>query len=162
MKFCFNLGSSAKYIRVGLIIFIVLTLCFIFGQSMLPPKAVEQESHAAAGFLARILSPESPLYILIRQNMANIAHFCEYGILGFFTSMYVAFFFDTERIAPIITLGFVETVAIIDETVQIFSGRSPQITDVLIDILGFATISMITYVVLYFISQHISRGKING
>lgn len=162
MSFNFNFGARERYVRAGLAILICLTICFIFGQSMLRPVAVEKESHAVAGLLAYIFSPDSSIYFLIRHNLANIAHFCEYGILGLFTSMYVAFFFGKQRFVKIFTLGFVETVVIIDETIQIFSGRSPQITDILIDILGFATISIITYVALYLIVRHINRGEING
>lgn len=161
MSFNFNFGARERYVRAGLIILICLTICFIFGQSMLPPVAVEKESHAVAGLLAHIFSPDSSIYFLIRHNLANIAHFCEYGILGLFTSMYVAFFCK-QKIAKIVALGFVETVAIIDETIQIFSGRSQQITDILIDIFGFATISIITYVALFLIVRHINRGEING
>ena len=54
---------------------------------------------------------------------------------------------------------FGHTVAFLDETIQIFSGRGPEIRDVWIDTFGFISISLMTYAAFYFIARLVKKEK---
>lgn len=71
------------------------------------------------------------LHMLLRK----IGHFSEYFVLGIFS---MVSFLQTElRHKKWLGLGFCVLVAVMDETIQLFvSGRSGQITDVLLDSVG--------------------------
>ena len=143
------LSDKMKSVRLALTLCIILTLGFIFTQSMLPSEIAGKESDAVSGILSSLLPPGSALSDLVENNMDKIAHFTEFSALGFFVSLYICFF----AIAPIktgaLSLLFAETVAIFDETIQIFSGRNPDINDVWCDLLGFFTLSVITYLAFF-------------
>ena len=77
----------------------------------------------------------------VHHAVRKIAHFLEYALLGFLTAcltVYLRRLFT--RIRPwqtwVIPAGFCLLYAISDEIHQIFSGRGPRVTDVLIDFTG--------------------------
>ena len=52
--------------------------------------------------------------------------------------------------------------AFVDETIQIFSGRNPDIKDMWSDILGFLTLSIITYVAFFLVKRLLKKEIQNG
>lgn len=154
-----DMTKREKAIRIALITLIVSTLAFIFTQSALSPSASGQESDAVAGFLSHIFSPDG----FIITNLRQIAHFAEYGVLGVWISLYVCLFGIKTRALALISLAVGQTVALIDETIQMFSGRVADIVDVWTDFLGFFTLSLVTYLVfLAVIRFKRKKDEING
>jgi len=118
-----------------LVLLIVLTLAFIWGNSML---GSEQSADVSNGFLdfirplLEILGLESGSDLWLRK----LAHFCEFALLG------------AELSALSILKGKIKlrdfsrgsmyclAAAAADETIQYFSGRYSHVLDVLLDFSG--------------------------
>jgi len=129
--------SAAKKALMSrvLVLLIVLTLAFIWGNSML---GSEQSADVSNGFLdfirplLEILGLESGSDLWLRK----LAHFCEFALLG------------AELSALSILKGKIKlrdfsrgsmyclAAAAADETIQYFSGRYSHVLDVLLDFSG--------------------------
>ena len=147
------------YILVALIVF---NLIFIFSQSMLSSEAAGEESGAVKDIVVEILPDDSPAEEYAENNMDKIAHFTEYASLGCLVSLFICFFGLQPKILAPISLLFAETMAFIDETIQIFSGRNPDIRDMWSDILGFLTLSIITYIAFFLVKGLMKKEIQNG
>lgn len=123
---------------------IALTLIFVFLQSLKGKDASTADSEAVAGFLARIFSEDNPIGAFVLGNVRKIAHFCEYGLLGAECTLYLLLFVKKRTVGIAHTAAFAFFSAFVDETLQIFSGRGPQISDVWLDVLGFTCLSLLT------------------
>lgn len=74
------------------------------------------------------------------RPIRKIAHFCEFGLLGFLCGAFQqALGKGRSRVRWAFPAAFCLLYAISDEVHQIFSGRGPAITDVLIDFAGSMT-----------------------
>ena len=154
--------KSTKYLvlRILLIIGVFGTLLFTFTQSLLPPTNSNEVSEGVRGFLSVIISPDTAFGAFVHENIRKIAHFAEYFLLGTFTSFYIVIFMPSITSMPKGRLRFViysfvaaPLVALFDETLQIFSGRGPAISDVWLDFSGFLTSAAVIYAVYYIISS---------
>lgn len=124
-------------------IIIIVTILLIWGHSMLPSDISSDESswvlNLIRPFLEIFVGKGNVTVYLVRK----LAHFSEYMLLGMevsflvFGIMKVAAFLHAVK-CFFITEGCILLAAFIDETIQIFSGRGPMITDVWIDIAGGA------------------------
>ena len=136
---------SQRVLRIILSSLVLATLAFIFTNSALPKNESSELSHSVGGFLARIFPPESLLGGFLQEHLRKIAHFAEYGLLGAELSLYSLLFVQNKKRAyislPIIAL----TVAFLDESVQMLSGRGPAILDVWIDLFGFLTAVLVIF-----------------
>jgi VanZ family protein len=154
-----DLTGWRKVVCISLRVLILLTLAFIFTQSMLSPAASGQESDAVAGFLSSIFPKDS----FIIKNLRQLAHFAEYGMLGVEISLYICLYLKNIISSSLISLGVAQSIALIDETLQIFSGRVSDVRDVWTDFLGFLTLSAITYLVFFLVKNlKIKKDKSNG
>lgn len=133
-------------VKMLLLILIVMTLLFIFSQSMLPKEESSQESEAVGGIIAEIIPPETKPGHFVQVNLRKIAHFVEFAALGAEVALYIILFVKVRKWAYLSFPSALIT-AFIDETVQVFSGRGPAITDVWIDFAGFAFASLVFYTV---------------
>ena len=117
-----------------LIVLLVLLLAFIWGHSCMPADASEEESGTVLELLrpllAPIVGPENVTLHLVRK----LAHFTEFFCLGCVLALLLPFRGRSQLLAGGLSLltGF------IDETIQIFSGRGPAISDVWLDFSGAA------------------------
>ena len=115
-----------------LIVLLILLLAFIWGHSCMPVNASEEESSAVLELirplLEPIVGPENVTLHLVRK----LAHFTEFFCLGCVLALLLPFRGKTQLTAGGLSLltGF------IDETIQIFSGRGPAISDVWLDFSG--------------------------
>ena len=151
-KLC-ELESKRRCGAIALLCLIALTLIFIFTQSTLSPSTSGAESGAVREFLENFFSYERPLGAFVLNNLRKIAHFAEYGLLGFEISLYVSLFsVDFVKIAPYTPLVG-HSVAFVDETIQIFSGRGPAILDVWIDTFGFITASLFVFTAAFILRE---------
>lgn len=125
-----------KFFTIALCGVIVLTVLFIFSQSLLGISASQKES----GSVLKAVSPVLEVFVG-RGNVTNhlvrkLAHFTEFFTLGAELSalLWVRGAFGAQRYLNGIFVG--AAVALCDETVQLFTGRGSQVQDVWLDILG--------------------------
>lgn len=136
----------SKTVRILLLLFIVATLLFIFVQSMLTPEKSSEESGAVGEIIEEIIPPDTKPGAFIQINLRKIAHFVEFALLGAEISLYIILF-SRKRTWAFLSFPVALITAFFDETIQIFSGRGPAIVDVWIDFAGFASASVIFYMV---------------
>ena len=133
-------------IKAFLLCAILLTLIFIFVQSMIPAEKSSEQSNIVGDIIEEIIPPETKPGEFVQTNLRKLAHFFEFAVLGAEVAVYVCLFM---RKASIVSLSYITalTVALCDETIQIFSGRGPSVRDVWIDFSGFVFASAVIYAV---------------
>lgn len=131
-----------------LILLLLLNLAFIFVQSALPREESKETSDKVGEIVGEIIPPETKPGEFVQINLRKIAHFVEFFTLGILSSIYVVFLGAGARRATL-SLCFAPSVALFDETIQIFSGRASSVKDVWIDSAGFFTAALIFYTVYY-------------
>ena len=124
--------------RIVLLTLIVATLAFIFVQSVLPPEKSSEQSDKVSDIVEEIIPPETPVGDYVQTNVRKIAHFVEFAALGVWVALYIVGFYRRRTVA-LASYAAALIVALFDETIQIFSGRGPEIKDVWIDFLGYLT-----------------------
>ncbi len=155
-----KLDVFLKYFRIFLLLLMLGTLVFIFVNSSLPPEVSSEQSTAVGGFITSFIPKESSLYDFVTEYMRKIAHFTEYGMLGIELSVYVLLYGKRRIREGLLTLAVPFFVGFADETVQIFSGRGPSVSDVWIDIGGFIFFGAISYgaqLSVYYIYRAIAK-----
>ncbi len=148
-----------KTLKIVLIVLIALTLTFIFVQSSFSYEKSSEQSSQAGDIVSGIVSPNTQTGSFIQKYIRKIAHFLEFAVLGLWTSLYVILSFPKLKIM-LSTLPCALVVALVDETIQIFSKRGPAITDVWLDFAGFVTSSVVVYTVYAVIFLIKSKQKI--
>ena len=117
------------------LILLLFTLLLIWGQSMMPPHLSSSESGFVAKLVYPVLSRLLPSGADLEHFVRKAGHFTEYFLLGlqlgFLQLAGAGFLYATLRRVFLIWL-----IAFLDETIQIFSGRGPQIQDVWLDLAG--------------------------
>lgn len=125
--------------RLILIILILLTLVFIWGNSMQPIKDSQEKSLSIVKVVKPILEPIVGKGNVTDHLVRKLAHFTEFGVLGC-ELMLLSSIRKRRGIQSIVNCLFaVLSVAVIDETIQIFSNRGSQVQDVLLDFAGAVT-----------------------
>lgn len=126
--------------KIGLLfcgLLIVLTLVFIWGNSMESKAQSGEKSRAVLGwvrpFLAFFVGQDRVTNHLIRK----IAHFVEFFALGAECGLFAALLGLCKRRWTAIPV-FGLSAAAIDEAIQIFTDRGPSVRDVGLDFCGFA------------------------
>lgn len=124
--------------NIVLVLLLVLTLAFIWGNSLLPRTESQEISR---GLLAELCAALEHVGLhLDPQNdhwLRKLAHFGEFGLLG---AELCTLLFLNRRARP---QGFVNcafaglAVAVTDEALQLISNRGSQVQDVLLDFAGF-------------------------
>ena len=121
-----------KKISTALLLLAILAaLAFIWGNSL--DSAVE--SAAKSGRVGELLRPLLELVVgqggVTDHLVRKLAHFAEYAVLGALLLLLTAVGFRV-RLQTVVNCLFFLT----DETIQIFTGRGPQIQDVWLDFAG--------------------------
>lgn len=132
--------DKKQYIGV---ILMAATILFLWGNSLLPTPVSAEVSSGLSRWLEAVFGP-SAFIRFVAGNIRKIAHFTLYGILGVETVL-------TTRLARGLTarrvvqlLYFALTIAFVDESLQVLSGRGPMIQDVWLDLSGFTLLGGIT------------------
>lgn len=125
-----------KVAAAVLAVLIALTLAFIWGHSL----ASRQESLEESGAALSRLTPFLELFVgkgnVTDHLVRKLAHFTEFGALGFELMLFAAVR-NRFRLQPAVNCMFAGLVtAVTDETIQIFSGRGPMVSDVVLDFGG--------------------------
>ena len=147
--------------RRAYIIVITITLAFIWGQSCLSRAQSSAESEAVKGWLEGFLVGDTPLTRFILTYVRKIAHFVEFGILGVELCAFTYSCTEMTKKSKLYCVLFGPIAAIIDETIQIFTGRGSSFVDVLIDSAGYFTFILILSFALILINA-IKKGKIKN
>lgn len=161
------LSITKRVIAIFLGVAIVMTVLFIFSNSMKTPEASTSDSNAVKDLVSQVIPPESDLGQTILKNIRKIAHFTEYGLLGIEVSALLFVLTERKRRLPLrafSSLLFALTVGFLDESIQIVSKRGPMIRDVWIDVGGFFTYSLLTFgalVGIFYLLRLIKRKRSN-
>lgn len=124
-----------ELLRVFVLLFILLTLSFIWSRSMKSRAESAAESAAVGAFLTPFLEWFVGEGNVTDHLVRKLAHFCEFGLLGVETALWFSLREKHFRFPFGAALGFLA--AAVDETIQLFVGRGSQFSDVLLDFCGF-------------------------
>ena len=121
-------------LRLFLRLTLVATLCFIWGNSLLPGEESAELSGGLAAWLKSLGLPIEDDGLL-----RKLAHFAEFGLLG--TELTLLLCLRGIKGMQNICLSALTAffIAAADEMIQIFSDRGAQISDVLLDFAGGVT-----------------------
>lgn len=120
-----------SYGRIVLLIATALMILFIFAQSLLPKSLSSEESGWLMNTVINPLLQSIGLKPLSHHTIRKIAHVAEFTVL----SMLLVLTFR-GRIIRSAGVGF--TIAFLDESIQLLSGRGASVTDIWIDLIGVA------------------------
>ena len=128
--------------KIVLLVLVVLTIAFIFGQSTAP---VKQSSKESSFVTEKIIQPIEEWLTgqktITNSTVRNWAHSVEFAVLGFVLSLVVLW--KDKALKTVETLGLMARtfgygvgIALLDETIQLFNDRGPEIGDIWRDALG--------------------------
>ena len=123
---------------IVLVVVMVLTLCFIFGNSLLSKEDSADRSGRIVALLKPLLDPNDKLtYDEFHMIVRKTAHFAEFAALGFESAL-LAFFINRglKLCGAIYSAGGCLLVADTDEFIQYFVDRGSMVTDVMLDFGG--------------------------
>lgn len=113
----------------------VVVIAFIWGNSLEDAPHSSAESRWVLDLVQSTLSAIPGISHVTMYEIRKAAHVTEYMALGFSLSLVLGSFRGRGVAKDVVALGFL--IACIDETLQLFSsGRSSQVTDVVIDTCG--------------------------
>lgn len=153
----------SKKRKVGVIIIcilIFLTVCFIWGNSLLDGGNSSKESEKVYGVARKVLDFLFGENVISHDGFRKLAHGGEFFVLG----LELNFLFLTlgkynlKTIGTIALAGFL--VAVADETIQLFTLRGSSLLDVWIDFGGVAATVFIIGATYYIADYIIDRKKI--
>ena len=128
-------------------VLLCLILCFIWGNSLLSREISGEISHFIAEFLGGGHGTSDEGHRFVRKA----AHFCEFASLGAVFLLWIREI-TRQRGMLLLACAFMGvSVPLIDETIQIFSGRGPALSDVWLDISGYVEGSAICTSVIFLI-----------
>lgn len=119
-----------------LIFLILLTLAFIFGNSI----ADREQSARESSWVLMLVQPFLELFFgkgnVTEHLVRKLAHFSEFTLLGFELFLFFRLQLSSARRGILLAVSHGLFAALTDETIQIFSHRGPQIPDVWLDTSG--------------------------
>lgn len=128
-----RLTRNAAHLRTLQLVLLVLTVCVIWGHSLMPADISDQESDQVSEYIEKhdLWLFRAPLLFL---PLRKLAHMVEYAALGFQLRLFRK---GSGRILRAWLPGFF--VAFIDETLQLATpGRNGNLRDVWLDAAGVA------------------------
>ena len=140
------ISGRMKKTRKVLLIIILVTIAVIWGQSMLNME----DSSTESSWVMNLVTPVLEIFVgrgnVTEFIVRKIAHFTEYFVLGLELELYLK-----RKWLLAAGVGFV--VAFMDETIQMFSGRGPLISDVWLDFFGCITAVAVVGCVMWIIKK---------
>jgi len=139
------------FLTILLVLLILFTLAFIWGNSLLDRGQSQQLSNGLLDYLRPVLA----LFGIEAEDdhgLRKLAHFGEFGLLGVELALLVLLHKGLSVKHLMCAAGFSLFTAVSDETLQFFSGRACQISDMLLDFSG--SVCGIAFMVLLSILRH--------
>lgn len=147
---------SKRISIIVLSVLIVLTLCFIFGNSLKGPDASKEQSDSVGEVLRPIIDPDKSMpddeySFFVRKS----GHFVEYALLGIECALLAFTVCGRPTLTgAVYSAGGSLFAANVDEFIQSFTGRGSRVADVLLDFggaitgiaLGFAAVCAVRYI----------------
>ena len=153
--------SKKRKIAVAVIaVFIVLTLAFIWGNSVMTAARSSESSGAVYSTLKEVLDTVfgKDVVPLTHNFTRKLAHFSEFALLGAeFSLLFIAIKRESYK-GYIHVLPYGLFVAAVDEGLQCISDRGPALTDVMIDFCGYIT-AVAVFFVIFLIRRRIKSKK---
>ncbi len=143
---------------VLLLLAVLAALAFIWGNSL--DSAVE--SSLKSGRMRELIQPL--LELLVGQGnvtdhlVRKLAHFTEFAVLGALLLLLTAAAFRVRLQSVVNCLFFLTLAALTDETIQIFTGRGPQVQDVWLDVAG-GTAGLLAMLALVWLLRRLFRPR---
>lgn len=129
--------ETRNRIKIVLRILIVISIAVAWGHSTMPVPVSKAESGYFLDFLKPFFGIFLPDEAVTDHLIRKMAHFSEYGVMGMEMTLYLQVAKGIKPKLLVNTLFSGLAIAFIDETIQIFPGRGPLITDLWIDLAGF-------------------------
>lgn len=123
--------ATNKHIQIALtilIVFITFMLMFIWGNSILPARI----SSAISTFVTKLLGGD-----LAELKVRKMGHFTEFLLLGGGLGLFCALKGAKGKDKVLYLVFPALFVPLMDETIQMFNDRGPQVLDIWIDIAGY-------------------------
>ena len=129
-------SSMKSRVQSILIFMLIVTLAFIWGNSIGSGPESHSDSKKVFEYVKPILEPVVGAGNVTDHLVRKFAHFAEFGVLGceLAALLVVRRRVGLQGVANCLFAGL--SVAVIDETIQIFSNRGSQVQDVLLDFAG--------------------------
>ena len=125
--------------RIALLIAIILTLAFIWGNSLLNREQSSDES----AWMLQLVSPVLELFVgkgrVTEHLVRKLAHFAEFALLGFELFFWFSGVREKQKDVLLLAMSHGLFAALTDETIQLFSARGSQVQDVWLDFAGATT-----------------------
>lgn len=152
--------KTKRISTVILIILILTTLAFIWGNSM---QSIEASQALSVGVLEKVkpvLEVVAGAGNVTDHLIRKLAHFIEFAALGSQLAV-LLILFGRVRLQLVLNCTFFGlTVALLDETIQIFSYRGSQVQDIWLDFAGFCTGLLAVlgvYLLIKAVRHHVSQ-----
>ena len=135
--------------RYWLAIIFAFIVCFIWGNSVLSSQLSSSLSIAVGEFFASIFGTGDGVSTVGGLSVRKMAHFTEFAALGAVASLLFKRFLKNKGtyVLGLALCGIF--VALMDETIQIFSHRGSSVRDVWIDLFGYVVGCLIVAVICY-------------
>lgn len=138
--------------RLILWIAIILTLAFIFGQSLLDKDTSKKQSTAVQEKIVEPVHKAITGENTIHYDIRDLAHTVEFIILGLELTLLLS---NKKRILRCLkSVSYCGFVALLDETLQNYSGRAPELIDIWHDILG-AVVGTVMVIILVLMANKV-------
>lgn len=146
------------------VVLIVLTVGFVFNNSAKPTAESQQASAVVAETIEEVAqktnSSETQTTLVSVHYLRKAAHAVEFFALGLELAAFSVIVgrrkYSFQKFWNVLSVAL--TVAVADESIQIFSGRGPKVQDVLID-LGGAAVGILLTLLVHYIWISCRKGK---
>lgn len=144
-----------KKAKIALVVLLVLTVAFIWVHSAMDPETSANES----GWVKKIMEPFLEIFVgkgnVTEHLVRKLAHFSEFALLGAELLLYVSLCRCSRSFSnAAYSCNFALITAVIDETIQIFSGRGSSLKDVWLDFAGAFFGTLIAYAAVRIFGKH--------
>ncbi len=139
----FHINSCKSRANICLLVFVVISVMitgYIFYNSFQKPADSNKRSNAISKKIQAIVDPDKKISEAnFKKHTRKAAHVIEFAALGISIGhVFLCIYKKEKKIFVSLPLLLVLFVAVTDEFIQGFNGRTSKVTDVLIDFAGSA------------------------
>ena len=137
--------APRKIRTVLVVVLLLLTLAFIFSNSLLPVAESQKKSLGVTEIIKPVLEFFVGEGAVTDHLVRKLAHFTEFFVLGI-ELMLLCILHRRTRLQNVFNcLSFGLATAVIDESLQMLTDRGPMVSDVLLDFSGVLSGVLITF-----------------